>query len=189
MKIKTFAPYLAGATTIFSLSVLVGFLLSNLSPWFTNLIISQLEEKFSPLSDASPLKIFSFIFFNNTTIDGILLLSFFLVGLVPLIILTGNGLMIGIVLGAFSQEEPLIRIAALIVPHGLLEIPSFLLAAATSWWLSVKMFQTLFSRQPFGPPLLFAIKIFFFLIIPLNLVAAFIETYITPLIYALSFPR
>ena len=75
-----------------------------------------------------------------------------------------------------------------IVPHGVLELPAIFLGTsiglrlgAHAWrWLAGKADKTLFSELGDG------LRIYFSLIVPLLLVAAAVEVYVTPLIAGLS---
>lgn len=176
--------YLPITIALFFLAVYFGYLAATAFPEIGDAIMEQLQEKFGPIKNESNLYILGYIFINNTLIDLSAILSFFLFGLGSILILISNGLTIGIVLNIFQQKESLTTIIAGLAPHGMLEIPSFLLATAVGLWLGVRLLMKILKNEPFRPNILFALKFFFFVIVPLNLVAALIETYITPLIYS-----
>jgi stage II sporulation protein M len=67
---------------------------------------------------------------NNLTAMLVMLLGTVTLGLVSVYGLVVNGLLIGVVVGLALQELPAVVILALLVPHGLLEIPALLVVAA-----------------------------------------------------------
>jgi stage II sporulation protein M len=67
---------------------------------------------------------------NNLTAMVVLSLGAVSLGLVTLFGLVLNGLLIGAVVGIAAQRVDPLVVAALIVPHGVLEIPALLLASA-----------------------------------------------------------
>lgn len=186
---QNLVPYILSSLGVFVTALLLGYQLADISPNMAGLLVDQLREKFSPLADASPLRIFGYIFVNNTLIDLGMILSFFLFGLAPFFILFSNGVMIGIVISAFGKEQGLAETTTLLIPHGILEIPAFLIAAGTGIWLSVQFAKRIFKKQAFRDPFTMAVKVFFLVIVPLNFLAAFVETYITPLLYSWRFPQ
>lgn len=111
------------------------------------------------------------------------LVSFGVAAAAPLLLSSG---LAGFILGeAASIGFPVGTLATLLWPHGLLEIPGVFIAAA----VALKMGASVLSPPPemtLGETLLLGLanflKVFFLLVLPLLLVAAFVEVYITPLI-------
>ncbi len=109
------------------------------------------------------------------------LVSFGVTATAPLLLISGlSGFLLGEAAGVGFPLEPL---AALLWPHGLLEIPAVFIAAA----VALKMGASVLSPPPgmtLGEVLLLGLanflKAFFLLVLPLLLVAAFVEVYVTP---------
>jgi len=167
---------------VFAGAFFLGITTAKLRPDLAQLIFQAISEKFAPLREESAGNIFAYIFINNTLIDFLAIITFFLFGLGAVYILLSNGFIIGIVFQSSISEKGIPLLVAALTPHGIIELPSFFLSAGTGIWLGLKLFQKIFKNEPFKVHFVRAIKIFFFVIIPLNLIAAFIETYITPLI-------
>lgn len=119
--------YLFAATMVLGVSAVVGFLLGSSVP-----VVSL------PMSDGSGANGFfpplttTGLAINNLTAMFVLLLGSVSFGLVTLAGLVLNGLLIGAVLGIAVQQLQPIVVVALILPHGVLEIPALLIAAAVS---------------------------------------------------------
>lgn len=146
--------------------------------------VSDMVAKFSQENH----KLFYEIFFQNLRTDIITLISGIFV-IVPLFIIFFNGSLLGVVsdfsfrisqLGNFYLTFSVFLAA--ILPHGIIEIPTQILAGFLSFLSGIKIISkkdidSTESRRGF----LFKIfKIYIFIIIPLVLIAAFLESFITP---------
>ncbi len=146
------------------------------------------SDAFDNLPDVNFLPSFSTtgIFFNN--LRAILLaaiLAVFSFGALALI-----SLMIPLALiGFFTVEasllgyDPLVFVAAFFLPHGIIELPAAIIGTAFALRLGAALVsppQGLDVGQGFLLVLADFCKVFFFLVVPLLLVAAFVEANLTP---------
>ncbi|MBU7014303.1 MAG: stage II sporulation protein M [Theionarchaea archaeon] len=142
------------------------------------------------------------IFGNNsrvTALSGIvsgIIAPFFLVGvLVPPVVMGMNGFILGFAPGLVGMSWSDFMIA--IAPHGIFEIPALVLSAAVGLKFAISVLQACIGYL-FPPPGVKAMEAFldrirpgwyslklFALIIPLLVVAAFVEAYVTPQIMEL----
>ncbi|PTM54643.1 stage II sporulation protein M [Desmospora activa] len=73
------------------------------------------------------------IFVNNVTASLIMVVSGLFFGVFPLVALFSNGMLLGVVLGMAATQSganPLVLFVTTILPHGILELPAILIAAA-----------------------------------------------------------
>jgi stage II sporulation protein M len=178
----TFKKWLILATGIFFASMIVGILLPiDIMP---EGISTDFDELAQLIEDMSPAAIFFFILFRNSSV---LLLSFvFAPGFIvaPLLALAVNGTVLGVVAATVIQEESLGFLLAGVLPHGILEIPAFLIAEAAAMSFGLAALLALFKKEA-RPQLIPSLKRNFrYLTIALLLLlpAAAIETFITPLL-------
>ncbi|MBI2120492.1 MAG: stage II sporulation protein M, partial [Parcubacteria group bacterium] len=68
------------------------------------------------------------------------------------------------------------------IPHGVLEVPAFLIAAAIGLRLGRRYYRSLRYKDPFKPFFSRSMKEMFRIVVPLLIVASFIETFITSMI-------
>jgi stage II sporulation protein M len=69
-----------------------------------------------------------------------------------------------------------------VVPHGIFEIPAIILAGALAVTITLGVYQKLDNRQfPLKSVILDAFKTFLFVCLPLLLIAALVESFVTPL--------
>jgi len=137
--------------------------------------IEQLSENVKDFSDSYPLWVlfllfFFVIFLNNAFTCFIDILSGPLAGIVPLFSAFVNG---GLV-GWFVQQEGGIVLVA-IIPHGVFEIPAFLISAAIGLRLGREVFRSRGERD-LGGEMKRGLWVFLTLILPLLVIAAIIES-------------
>jgi stage II sporulation protein M len=117
--------YVPLATLVLGASALVGFLLGSAVP------VEALPTPENPGQNGifPPLTTVD-IAVNNLVAMTVILLGAVSLGLVSLFGLVLNGLLIGVIVGIAVQELSPLVVVALLVPHGILEIPALLVAAA-----------------------------------------------------------
>ncbi|XRO76343.1 stage II sporulation protein M [Methanocaldococcus sp. 10A] len=160
---------------IFSIGFLYGFI-------FTN-DLSKINDK--ELSNYKSKIQFNFptILLNNLKVIFLMLAGSITFGLSTFINLIFNGFNVGVLIGStFQTNEPLKLILALILPHGIFEIPGMLISATAGFKIPYEI--TLYLLDKKEKPLTEEdIKEFLKLAlisIILIIIAAFVEVYITP---------
>jgi stage II sporulation protein M len=93
-----------------------------------------------------------------------------------------NANIIGIVIAVFRTREGFVRVAMSLLPHGIFEIPAILIASGYGLWLGVKFYRRLRYGEPFLEAFWFSLRKYFTVVLPLLLIAAFIEAYITTIL-------
>jgi uncharacterized membrane protein SpoIIM required for sporulation len=135
----------------------------------------------------------SFIFTHNVRAVGLILLagliSFSVLGMLVYIV---NLTTVGILLGVFQLlgYSPVTLTVSGLLPHGIFEIPALILASAAMLRIGVVMVTPQMGRS-LGEVVLELLadwtKIVIGVVVPLLLIAAVIETYVTPLLLASAF--
>jgi stage II sporulation protein M len=135
----------------------------------------------------------SFIFTHNVRAVGLILLagliSFSVLGMLVYIV---NLTSVGILLGVFQLlgYSPVTLTVSGLLPHGIFEIPALILASAAMLRIGVVMVTPQMGRS-LGEVVLELLadwtKIVVGVVVPLLLIAAVIETYVTPLLLASAF--
>jgi len=101
-------------------------------------------------------------------------------GVVTIAVLMFNGMVIGAILEVVRGQEGLLYVAAAILPHGIFEIPSFLLAGAFGLLLGQALMM---EWQGYGDAADAAHRLwsrFVRIVVPLLAIAAIVEAFITP---------
>ena len=168
---------------LFAISTAMGFYTAQSNPEWTKEIVNILAENFVGLKGKSNSELWLDIFFNNVSVSAMIIALFFLFGFAPIAALLSNGTMIGVVVAYSIEKIGGDSVFLALIPHGLFEIPAFLIAAALSIHLSGKFLDYIRKvRKTFKKELVFAIRIFFLVIVPLLFIAAIIETFLTPIL-------
>jgi len=101
-------------------------------------------------------------------------------GLVTLFILSLNGIVIGSVTEIVSQGHSAAFIAAALLPHGIFEIPAFIIAAALGFCMAQSLVIEWYGAGDTAADALRYARLFLLYVLPLISVAAFVEAFITP---------
>ncbi len=164
------------STCFFFLSSLLGYTHISLVDSVTRQeIISAISEEFSFISELSSFQLFLTIFLRNTLISFVIMLLGIILGIVPLLFVFANGYLLGVVSYFVIKTKGVETLLLGIVPHGILEIPAAMIAAAYGFFLAWSLF---FKKEI---KIKEAVVVYLKVVLPLLFLAALIEAYITPL--------
>ncbi len=173
-----------GLTTIavaFILSLSLGYLFGSIYEQQANALINETFSSFEFVKEWESYKVFLFILVNNATKAFAAMVLGIFFGIVPLLFVLLNGFLIGCVVSVFGRKMGIGIILALL-PHGILEIPAILLSCAYGFELGILFYRKIRkSYADLNYAILGTMKKFLKIPLPLLIVAAFVETYITPL--------
>ncbi len=174
------------AIVLFGVGLALGLIIPAGSASFPSEDIAALSELSDILFSLPPPLMAIFIFVKNALA---LLLSFALspiLCLVPILALIVNGWLLAFVSTMVIQEKSLGFVLAGLLPHGIIELPAFIIGEAAALSFGAMVILVLFKKKE-RSQLLPSLKqnlryliIAFALLIP----AAIIETFITPLLLA-----
>ncbi|MDD5111670.1 MAG: stage II sporulation protein M [Candidatus Altiarchaeota archaeon] len=99
----------------------------------------------------------------------------------PFFIVHANGLLTGLVIGmAAERGKPLLKIAAGLMPHGIIELAVFFLTATLGMDVTLSAIRNKGRRlAAVKEAVIHALKTYITVVMPLLLIAAFIEAYIS----------
>ena len=120
------------------------------------------------------------LFVNNFEVSLILFLGGATFGIATIFILITNGALIGAVVEYAAAKQGIMAVAAGIIPHGIFEIPAFIISAGLGFLLAESMWMEFGGKGDAAESALKAGKIFAAVVVPLLAVAAIIEAFITP---------
>lgn len=175
-------PYLCIAFSLFLLSSFVGYL----TPYgYQEKIARALLAHFSPLETHTQLQLFVKIFLNNYLSTLLTLLIGLLFGLGPVLFLLINGFAMGNLISFASTRVSLYKIGLAIVPHGIFEVPAVLIASSYGLWWGVKNYRRFRYQDSFRKNFALPLRRYLHYVVPLLLIGALVEAYITPYIIRL----
>ena len=168
---------------LFMLSVYLGYVWAVNNPELSERLIKDLFESFVFIKDLPSVVIFLMIFVNNAVKSLISMLLGLFFGIIPIMFVISNGFILGMVSGVVSKDVGIWRVMLMLIPHGILEIPAVLIACSYGLRLGLAIIKKLRGiRVNLTDELKRALSDYIKYVVPLLLIAAFVETYITPII-------
>lgn len=178
---------------LFLLGSISGFyifkVLLNNNPEVIDSFLKEFQDMFGPLKEMTSLELFVTIFYINTRTSFLIMVLGVFVGFFPFVSLWGNGTVVGLLYGKFIAEggNSLVFLMG-ILPHGVIEIPAILIAASQGFRLGKEIIS-----PPPGKSRSESLRVnirkglkLFALIIPLLLIAALIEVYLSAYLFKVN---
>ncbi|MEA2098170.1 MAG: stage II sporulation protein M, partial [Patescibacteria group bacterium] len=160
--------------------VLVGYSFVSDFPEETREIIERMKELFASGEKMTDFQIFLFILENNITKLLLMLLLGIFAGIIPLFASFANGMILGIFARLISESLSWEFFLVGILPHGVIEIPVLILATATGMRIGKVVLWRLFGGEAvIKKELAKAFKFYIIVLVPLLILAAVIEAFIT----------
>ncbi|WP_246873883.1 stage II sporulation protein M [Paenibacillus dendritiformis] len=142
--------YLVASVLLFAAGYVLGNRLEGLQEFVTGQLagLGQVKEQLMK-SENQELSFFVFIFYNNAIKAVIIMFAGFLFGLLPAFFLVVNGMVMGFLLRMMELLGQNIteNVVKGLLPHGILEIPAILIAAAYGMKFGVLVMQKLFGSR------------------------------------------
>ncbi|MCQ8894477.1 MAG: stage II sporulation protein M [Methanolinea sp.] len=131
-------------------------------------------------AETSGLVLAGKLFLNNLQACVVMFLGGASLGVLTVFVITVNGFVIGSVLELVRQEHSVVFMVAAVVPHGVFEIPAFLLSGALGFMLARALWNEWVSGNDAAAEALGLGRTFLFRVVPLVALAAVVEAFITP---------
>ena len=181
---------------LFTLAFVAGNITAIQDPATAKIFMDQIDAKFTPIIDLNPFIIMIVIFLNNSLISLVSVLLGILFGIVPIIVTISNGYALGIVFYMLAKDKGILYLITGIVPHGIIELPIVFISLAIGLNIGFEFIRSIFCKKTsinlcskhtdIKTELKEGIHFYFHKVLPLLLLAAIIETFITPLFIALN---
>jgi stage II sporulation protein M len=102
-------------------------------------------------------------------------------GVVPVISLVNNGEILGAFGSAFLKEESFLRLLAGILPHGIIEVPFFIISSAMGLKIGRTVVERIFNKKgDIKKEVALALNTFLKIVLVFLFIAAVVEVLITP---------
>lgn len=184
--------YFKNATIAFFAIYLISILASLLFPSIQKSLITYIQsviEQAGIVDNNGSISAVS-IMFNNLHAAALSILY----GIIPFLYLPAlpiglNASIIGAVTSSYIvSSQSLLLFAAGLIPHGIFEIPALLIAFACGLYLCHEVTQRLSKstsnkeRTPLVETILSIMRVYLTIVVPLLIIASFIEAYVTPIL-------
>ncbi len=168
---------------LFFTTVTVGWVGSAANPGIGENLVKLFEKEVAgQMGPDDPSSMCLKLFTNNLQACILLFLGGASFGILTIFIMSLNGIVIGAIMEIVHQEHSAAFVAAAIVPHGIFEIPAFILAGALGIVVAQSLIEEWYGdadaagdAQRYG-------RLFLRFVIPLLATAAVVEAFITPVV-------
>ena len=179
--LKSIGVFIGLSVFIFGLTTVMGYYAAAVDPELASNWTKELE-MLKWILDQPPILIMIIIFLKNLLASAMAMLLGLGLGLIPLMVVTSNGFLLGIVGYAAVQKAGFLFLAAGILPHGIIELPVVLVSIAIGFRLGYLLALTLAKEKvDLSGETRMAIHFLWRWVTPLLFLAAAIETFITPI--------
>jgi len=161
---------------------MAGFFFAKENKELAEKTIEQLFSQFEFVRDMNPASIFLIIFLNNSAKALMAMLAGFLFGIFPIFFVILNGYLIGLVAYVKGKEMGFDVVALTLIPHGVLEIPAIIFACSYGVWLGKQFWRAMNGEIVFRNAVIHALRKYLKIVLPMLLIAAIVETFVTPYI-------
>jgi stage II sporulation protein M len=179
-------PYLKTSLAIFGSGIVIGLMSVTHFPELAGHFESSVVGFVKIFHGFSRFELAGAIFLNNAlkTLVGIILGSLF--GIIPVVFLLANGIALGVVFSLSTQSRgPWLSLLS-ILPHGILELPAVFLGTSIGLMVGTHVLKRLFGRAEttLGGELVRGLRFFCTVILPVLLIAALVEAFLTSALVA-----
>ncbi|MCK9580170.1 MAG: stage II sporulation protein M [Methanoregula sp.] len=171
---------------LFFTTLTVGWVGSSQNPEVGDSLMSLFEKEVAGQIDGTnPYDMVIKLFANNLEACLLLFLGGASFGILTIFIMSINGIVIGAIMEIVSKEHSALFVAAALIPHGIFEIPAFILSGALGILLAQSLIAEWYGRgDTAGAAQAFA-RLFLMFVLPLITAAACVEAFITPIVIQL----
>jgi len=163
--------YFLIVSLIFLAFILIGFIFPI---FFADKILEFMKQILEQTKGMNFLELFWFILQNNVSTAFFAMILGILFGVVPIINSVVNGYVLGFVMNKTSLTAGTSNLLRLL-PHGIFEIPALIIALGLGLRIGIFIFKKK-KKKDLKYSLENSLKIFVFIVLPLLLIAALIET-------------
>jgi stage II sporulation protein M len=169
------------AIIAFLATAIAGVAIVKSSPATGKQFIQIVQDEIVGKIDArDPPSLAVFIFMNNLQACVLLFLGGATLGALTLFIIATNGVIIGGIMELVREERGLLYVAAAILPHGIFEIPAFIISASLGFILGTSILAEWRAGGDSAETAGAHARTFLLVVVPLVVIAAIIEAFITP---------
>ncbi|HEY1269438.1 MAG TPA: stage II sporulation protein M [Candidatus Binatia bacterium] len=179
--IRELAPYLLASVALLLAGALAGVAMAERAPDISSMRREALSE-FVSLFKGLPAPLLALaIFLNNAVKTLVVIVAGVFAGILPLVFLLINGYVLGIVFHATVHTEGLWAFVAAVAPHGVLELPAVLLGTSIGLMMGAGAIRKFIKKEniELSSQLARGMRFFVTVIVPLLVVSALIEAFIT----------
>ena len=168
---------------LFFTAMTIGWVGSAQNPSFGQELINLFEKEVAGQMDGeNPVDMCVKLFANNLQACILLFLGGASFGILTIFIMSLNGIVIGAIMEIVHQDHTPLFVAAAILPHGIFEIPAFILSGALGILIAQSLIAEWYGERDTAADAHRFARLFVLYVLPLVAIAACVEAFITPVV-------
>ena len=168
---------------LFFTTLTVGWVGSSQNPQIGQDLMKLFEKEVAGQMDGdNPYDMFVKLFANNLEACILLFLGGASFGILTIFIMSLNGIVIGAIMEIVSKDHTPLFVAAALLPHGIFEIPAFIISGALGILLAQSLIAEWYGSGDTSVAAQAYAKMFLIWVLPLVATAACVEAFITPVV-------
>ena len=174
-------PYLMMSLFLFGTGIAAGLMVISHYPVLSDQFEQTITTFVSAFSGMTRLKLAAAIFLNNAAKTLFAIVLGTILGIVPAIFLFANGIALAIAWSLSSRSRGAWLSLLSMLPHGVIELPAVFLGTSIGLMIGARALQRLTgkSETTIGAELLQGLRYFCSVLLPLLILAAFVEAFVT----------
>jgi stage II sporulation protein M len=168
---------------LFFTTILVGWIGAAQNPSVGEDLLKLFEKEVAgQMDNTDPFDMGLKLFVNNLQACILLFLGGASFGILTIFIMSLNGIVIGAIMEMVRKDHSILYVAAAILPHGIFEIPAFILAGALGILLAQSLIAEWYGAGDTAVTARGFARLFILYVLPLVAIAACVEAFITPVV-------
>jgi stage II sporulation protein M len=168
---------------LFFATITVGWVGSAQNPSVGTDLMKLFEKEVAgQMSEDNPFDMCLKLFANNLEACVLLFLGGASFGILTIFIMSLNGIVIGAIMEIVHHDHSPLFVAAALLPHGIFEIPAFIIAGALGILLAQSLIREWYGGEDAAATGKALARTFLLYVLPLIAVAACVEAFITPVV-------
>ena len=144
--LRSLLPYILISALIFLLGIISGYYFAEVYPSESGELLSLLEKTYKPILEMNKVSQVLFIFLKNGVTSFFVIIFGVIFGLLSVISLISNGEILGILANFTLEKFSIFYFLLGILPHGIIEIPCFLISSAIGLKIGKTLIKKIFGK-------------------------------------------
>ena len=144
--LRSLLPYILISASIFLLGIISGYYFAEVYPSESGELLSLLEKTYKPILEMNKVSQVLFVFLKNGVTSFFIIISGVIFGFLPVVSLISNGEILGVLANFTLEKSSIFYFLLGILPHGVIEIPCFLISSAIGLKIGKTLIKKIFGK-------------------------------------------
>lgn len=144
--LRSLLPYILISASIFLLGIISGYYFAEVYPSESGKLLSLLEKTYKPILEMNKVSQVLFVFLKNGVTSFFIIISGVIFGFLPVVSLISNGEILGVLANFTLEKSSIFYFLLGILPHGVIEIPCFLISSAIGLKIGKTLIKKIFGK-------------------------------------------